>query len=494
MFSILLALLACTPFQQSSQPNIIVILADDLGYGDVRGNQPSSPIPTPSLDAVAKAGVRFSDAHSGSAVCTPTRYGLLTGRYCWRSRLKRGVLGGYSGHLIEAERTTVADVLKSAGYHTACIGKWHLGMDMPRKKNVMDWDGEIKNGPNSVGFDYFWGISASLDFPPYVWIENQSFTAPGDQHFKGGGFPGYLRSGEIAADFDHRKALDQITERAMAYIEEQAASSSPFFLYLPLTAPHKPVMPAERFVGKSGVGLYGDFVMQTDWVVGQVDAALKKHDLLEHTLLIVSSDNGSFMYRLDAPESPQRAKEKTGDDGPALLDHVAEPKIQGYLSSTHRANGDLRGTKADIWEGGHRVPLLVRWPGQVEAGSHVQNTVSLVDVLATCAGAANASIPDDAGEDSFSWLPLLQQSGDWQRPPVIQHSANGTFAIRVGKWKFIDGKGAGGRGKLTLTDADLPVQLYDMDADLGERRNLAGEKPELVAELTAKLRQIQSGQ
>lgn len=482
----------------AAPPNVVIILADDLGYGDIRAYQPNSPIATPNLDRLAADGMRFTDAHSGSAVCTPTRYGLLTGRYCWRSRLKRGVLVGYSKHLIEPDRPTLASVLQQRGYHTACIGKWHLGMDLPRADKQMDWQAEIQNGPNSVGFDYFWGITASLDFPPYVWIENQRFTAPADQQFQGGKFPGYLRGGEIAEGFDHQLALDQITAKAVDYLGQRAAAKQPFFLYLPLTAPHKPVLPAERFRGKSGIGPYGDFVMQTDWVVGEIDRALAKHQLQQNTIVMVSSDNGSFMYRLDSPESPQRAKA----DG---IDHAADATVHGYLSTTHRANGALRGTKADIWEAGHRVPLLIRWPGKVAAGSSCDQVVSLVDLFATCNEAVQflANTDGDAGEltpgaaeDSHSLLPLLLgRQDEWSRPPVIQHSANGTFAIRDGRWKLIDGRGAGGRGKLTAAEADakLPVQLYDMHADLSERRNLAAEQPQRVAELKAKLQLIQAG-
>jgi arylsulfatase A len=490
-------ILALALLQQPAPPNVVIILADDLGYGDIHAYQPESPIPTPNLDQLAADGMRFTDAHSGSAVCTPTRYGLMTGRYCWRSRLKRGVLAGYSKHLIEPTRPTVASVLQQAGYHTACIGKWHLGMDLPRDGKQMDWQGTISNGPNAVGFDFFWGVTASLDFPPYVWVENQSFAAPADQHFEGGKFPGYLRAGEIANGFVHQQALDQITAKAVQYIGERAAAEQPFFLYLPLTAPHKPVLPAERFRGKSGIGPYGDFVMQTDWVVGQVDQALAKHELTGNTVVIVSSDNGSFMYRLDAPESPHRAKQAPTTHAPdlvppLLVDHSIDPTVHGYLTETHRANGALRGTKADIWDGGHRVPLLVRWPGKIKAAEVSDQVVSLVDVMATCVDAAGATLPAAAAEDSQSLLPLLRGSNQWKRQPVIQHSANGTFAIRDGRWKLIDGRGAGGRGKRTDGDLDLDIQLYDMTADLGERRNLAADQAEVVERLMAELRRIQS--
>ncbi|NQU49303.1 MAG: sulfatase-like hydrolase/transferase [Planctomycetes bacterium] len=475
-----------------NRPNIIFILADDLGYGDVQVNQPKSKIQTPNLNRLASEGMRFSDAHSGSAVCTPTRYGVITGRYCWRSSLKRGVLGGYSSHLIEPERPTVASVLKGAGYQTACIGKWHLGMDLPRKKGVMDWSAPIQNGPLANGFDYFWGVTASLDFPPYVWVENDRFTAPADQEFAGGKFPGYLRPGEIADGFVHEQALDQITEKAVTYLRQQQTSADPFFLYLPLTAPHKPVLPAERFRGRSGLGPYGDFVMQTDWVIGEVDRTLRECGLFKNTLVVVSSDNGSFMYRLNSEESPQQAK--TSADGD-LIDHVSDASVQGFLGWNHRANGPLRGTKADVWDGGHRVPFLVRWPGTIRAQTLCEQTVSLVDLMATFADVAGVQIPDGAAEDSFSMTPLWEQQGAaMSRPPVVQHSANGMFAIRNGKWKLILGKGSGGRGKLIEPEPEPSLQLYDMQADLGESNNLAEAQPGIVAKLSRQLEQIQNQQ
>jgi len=493
----LLLSLLLLPAPQSPEalepPNLVVILADDLGYGDLGANNPDSAIPTPRLDAIAAGGVRFTDAHSGSAVCTPTRYGLMTGRYCWRSRLKGGVLNGYSGHLIEPDRPTVASVLKARGYHTACIGKWHLGMDLPRRDKVMDWQGKIEDGPLANGFDHFFGVTASLDFPPYVWVEDDRFTEPGAERYPGSGFPAYLRAGEWAPGFDHQGALDEITRRAVAHIRERAAAGGPFFLYLPLTAPHKPVLPAERFRGKSGVGPYGDFVMQVDWTVGEVDRALEEAGVADDTLLLVTSDNGSFMYHLDAPESPQRAKQ--GADGDATLDHAADPKVHGYLSATHRANGPLRGTKADVWDGGHRVPFLARWPAAAPAGAVCDRSVSLVDLMATFADAAGAAVPAGAAEDSTSLLPLLRDPAatSWERPPVVMHSANGTFAVRDGRWKLILGSGSGGRGLPKGPKERPPFQLYDMEADLGERVNLAATQPGVAARLRRQLEQLRAG-
>ncbi len=486
-----------TGASRAAPPNIVVIMADDLGYGDVKAFNPTSRIPTTNLDRLAGEGMIFCDAHSGSAVCTPTRYGLMTGRYCWRTRLKSGVLNGYSRHLIDPERLTVAALLKAQGYRTACIGKWHLGMDFPEgdSKKKIDYGGRIANGPNAYGFDYFYGISASLDFPPYVYMENDRFTEPATEHFEGSAFPAFLRAGEIGASFKHIEALDTLTAKATQYIEERGRDEKkkPFFLYFPLTSPHKPVMPAPRFRGRSKRGDYGDFVMHTDWVIGAVDRALARAGLSEETLFIVTSDNGSYMYRLDAPDSPIKATH--GRDHPDdLRDHLDDPKVHGFLSRNHRANGPWRGTKADIWEGGHRVPYIARWPGRIEAGSRCDETICHVDLMATCANLAGAGIPDGAAEDSFSIVPLLEGRNDsWKRPPVINHSANGTFALRDGRWKLIAGSGSGGRGRPKSKPWTTPYQLYDLETDPGETTNVAERFPEELARLTAKLEKIRSG-
>ena len=483
--------LALPPLTHADQgrahtPNIVFVLADDLGYGDVRPLNPRSRIPTPHLDRMAEQGMVFTDAHSGSAVCTPTRYGVLTGRYCWRSRLKRGVLNGYSSHLIDPNRQTVAALLKQQGYHTACIGKWHLGMDFPKgqDKARVDYSARIDNGPNVNGFDYFYGIPASLDFPPYVYVENDRFTEPATAQFKKKDFPAYSRAGEQAPSFKHIEALDHLTTRATKYLTARSKEESPFFLYFPLTSPHKPVLPAPRFRGKSDLGHYGDFVMHTDWVVGEIQKTLTATGLSDNTLLIVTSDNGSYMYRLDAPECPANLTSKSTkpEDG---SDHVSDPTIQGYLSRHHRANGHLRGTKADVWEGGHRVPFLAQWPGRIKPASRCRRTICLVDLMATAADILNVPLPDHAGEDSFSLVPLfLDQAHAWDRPHVVHHSANGTFALRQGKWKLILGQGSGGRGTPRSQPRTTPFQLYDMHKDPEEQNNLASQYPDEVTRLT----------
>lgn len=479
-----------------AKPNIVFIMADDLGYGDVQAFNPKSNIDTPNLNRVAQQGMMFTDAHSGSAVCTPTRYGVLTGRYAWRSRLKSGVLNGYSPHLIDPERDTVASLLKQQGYHTACIGKWHLGMDFPKGKAPakVDYNGVIKHGPNANGFDHFYGISASLDFPPYVYMEDNRFTEQATQQFKATPFPGYSRSGDLGPTFKHIEALDHLTGKATEYLTARSKDEQPFFLYFPLTSPHKPVLPAPRFKGKSSLGHYGDFVMHTDWVIGEVQRTLADTGLSDNTLLIVTSDNGSYMYRLDAPECPSDLTSKSSkpeDD----TDHVTRPEIQGFQSKHHTSNGPLRGTKADIWEGGHRIPFMAQWPGKIKPGSRCSQPICLVDLMATVTDMLGLSLPNDAGEDSFSLVPLFQGREDtWQRSSVVHHSANGTFALRKDKWKLIAGSGSGGRGTPRSKPWSTPYQLYDMQDDPGETQNLAAQHPDEVTRLTQILNKtIQSG-
>ena len=300
--------------QQNEKPNIIIILADDLGTGDVNCYNPGSKIATPALDKIAEEGVRFTDAHTNSSVCTPTRYGIITGRYCWRTRLKKGVLNGYGKHLIDPQRTTIASLLKQHGYYTAGVGKWHLGMDFARDTSgAVDYAGKIENSPNVNGFDYFYGISASLDFPPYAYIENDRFTQVPKQKQEKLGFPRYLRNGDKAENFDFETAWENLLNKAEGLIGDRPADK-PMFLYFALPSPHKPVWPDARFVGKTELGAYGDFVHQTDYMVGRIAEKIKAEGIEENTLLMITSDNGSFMYRLDET---------------AEADHVTDETVQG---------------------------------------------------------------------------------------------------------------------------------------------------------------------
>lgn len=478
---ILSSLIALVGGAQAKQPNILLILADDMGYGDVQALNPKSKIPTPNLNRLAREGMSFTDAHSPSAVCTPTRYGVVTGRYCWRSRLKRGVLNGYSEHLIDPQRETVARFLSRHGYHSAVVGKWHLGMDYARSgegKNNFDFSKPIRNGANTVGFDYSYIIPASLDFPPYFYIRNQRAVMLPTMTQGKQGFPAYLREGEIAPNFIMEGALDHLAEQAVGYLRRRSRLAQPFFLYFPLTAPHKPVLPHRRFRGKTKLGPYGDFVAQVDDTVGRMLRALDEFKLSDNTLVFYTSDNGSFMYRHD-------------DGRPG---HVSDETIQGYKPEHHTANGPLRGTKADVWEAGHRVPFFVRWPGKVRAGSTSKATITHTDFFATCAEIIGKPLPDDAAEDSFSLLPpMLGKAWPTPRAPVINHSASGMFAIRDGKWKLVLGNGSGGRERPRGKPFEKPYQLFDLDAEIGERTNVAGQHPELVERLTRQFERIHKG-
>ncbi len=452
-----LGLAALPIFRAAAKPNLVFILADDLGYGDVQALNPArGKIRTPHLDRLAAQGMTFTDAHSGSAVCTPTRYGLLTGRYAWRTHLQRGVYDGVSEPpLIAESRLTVGAFLRQHGYATAAIGKWHLGFHAERpagaptapevKKSRKMGDGglpvgaRIRGGPTERGFDYFWGCSNARTMSALIENDRVIENLPPIEMLP--------RLG--------RRAVDYVAERAPA-----AQTGRPFFLYVPLTSPHTPILPTDEWKGKSGLGAYGDFVLQTDAVVGEILAALERHGLAENTLVIFTADNGC------SPAAGTPALEKQG----------------------HFASAQLRGYKADIWEGGHRVPFLARWPGRIQAGSTQARTLCLTDFLATCADLLGATLPADAAEDSVSFLPaLLGRAGATPRPAVVHHSIHGVFAIREGPWKLIAGAGSGGWAKPGDAEALAaglpPLQLYHLDDDPGETKNLQAARPEVVTRL-----------
>ena len=465
---------SCSDKASGNLPNIVFILADDMGYGDLQCLNQDSKIPTPNMDRLASEGMYFSDAHSGSAVCTPTRYGLLTGRYAWRTRLKSGVLWGYSPHLIDPQRMTVASLLKRQGYHTACVGKWHLGLDwqttdgktpgdsMDEPGETVDYSKPIMNGPNELGFDYFFGIPASLDMVPYVYIENDHVVEEPTEtiHASKKGEGGFWRAGPIAPGFRHDDVLPTLTGKAATFINRHAetGTDSPFFLYLPLTAPHTPWVPAESFKGRSEAGDYGDFVAQVDGTAGEIMKALDRHNLTANTLIIVTSDNGSHWQKHDI--------EQFG----------------------HRANHHFRGMKSDVWDGGHRIPFIARWPEKIEPGTSCDTTICLTDLLATAADIAGVELPGNAGEDSFSFLPALLDPGNDApvREAIVHHSIDGMFAIRKDRWKLILGQGSGG-WSMKPQEGDPPGQLYDMAADVEESDNLYDQRPDIVGELTALL-------
>jgi arylsulfatase A len=455
------------------RPNMIYILADDLGYGDVQVLNPTrGRIKTPSLDKLAAQGMAFTDAHSGSSVCTPTRYGIMTGRYSWRTSLVKGVLGGVSPPLIAPDRLTVARMLKDQGYHTACIGKWHLGFNWAKWENPgqqkkhpgwqFDFSKPIERGPVSAGFDSFFGISASLDMAPFAWIENDRVTALPTAEKK------WVRKGPAAPEFEAVDVLPTLTRKAIETIETQSKSGKPFFIYLPLASPHTPIVPSPEWHGKSGLGSYADFVMQTDSCVGELVAALEKNGVADNTLVIFTSDNGC---------------------SPAA--EIGELEKQGHYPSA-----DFRGHKADIWEGGHRVPFIVRWPAKVKPGGKSDALVCLTDFMATAAEITGVKLPDTAAEDSFSLLPVLLGSSKSARTSLVNHSISGQFAVREGSWKLAFCAGSGGWSKPGDGDArkqGLPaVQLVDLSGDIGETNNRQEAQPEVVARLTRLMEGIAS--
>jgi arylsulfatase A-like enzyme len=473
------------------RPNIVVILADDLGYGDVQAFNPNGKIRTPQLDQLAAQGIRFTDAHSPSAVCSPTRYGLITGRYAWRSKLQQGVLGGLSPRLIEPGRMTIASLLNANGYHTACVGKWHLGMDWVRKagKSVnelgiespdqvhnVEYDQPIANGPNSVGFDSYFGISASLDMVPYTFIRDDHVVAnpTEDKRFlmvHGRPMKGFTRLGPGAPEFEASGVLPELTKQAVQYLESRAEAAhqgAPFFLYLPLASPHTPTAPRDEWVGKSGLNVYADFVMQTDAAVGKVLQRLEELKLADNTLVIFTSDNGC---------SPSA--------------DLAELRAQG-----HDPCAGWRGHKADIYEGGHRVPFIARWPGKISPNSTSAALATHTDLLATAAEILGIDLPAEAGEDSISLLPALTGKPG-RRKDLISHSVNGSFAIREGNWKLALCPGSGGWSKPRPGQDDTSsqplVQLFDLVQDPGETTNLQDQQPDTVARLT-KLLETQASQ
>ncbi len=444
-------------------PNIVYILADDMGFGDVSCLNTESKIHTTHLDRLADEGIVFTDAHATSAVCTPSRYGILTGRYNWRSVLKEGVNYGYDGSIIEKGRMTTASFLKRHGYTTACIGKWHLGWTWALKGEApeeVDFSQPIAGGPTSVGFDYFMGISASLDMAPYVYVRNDRPTALPERTVPEGKGQQFWRAGPIAPDFKHEEVLPRLTEEAIRYIDDHAGKDAPFFLYFPLPAPHTPILPTAKFQGKSGTNAYGDFCLQVDDVVGQVMAALERNGIAKDTILVFTSDNGC---------SP-------------MADFDALAKVG------HHPSYVFRGHKADIYEGGHRIPLIIRWPERIQAGAKTDETVCLVDLLATCADILGEKLPDDAGEDSISNLPvwLGKSLTHPLREATVHTSINGSLSIRQGRWKLELCPGSGGWSypRPGKECAGLPrVQLYDLEADIGERKNRCEEHPDVVTHL-----------
>ncbi len=471
-----LALTAAFPVDRLR--NVVVILADDMGLSSLHAEHPGSGLPTPNLDRLAGQGMSFTDAHSGSAVCSPTRYGLLTGRYSWRTSLKAGIVGKWGPPLIDPERTTLADVAHQAGLHTACIGKWHLGWRWPKagggttsKAADIDYALPIGGGALEAGFDHYFGDDVP-NWPPYIWIEDDHALALPAEEMPGGKYLG-VSPGPMTPEWSLEAVLPELTRRCVHYIRDRAQADEPFLLYFSMTSPHTPISPSETFQGQSGVSDYADFLLETDWSVGQVLRALDQQGIADETLVIFTCDNGT---------SPKADFKKLSDGGVDLL-------------------GPWRGSKADIWEGGHRVPFLVRWPGVVEPGTRSAEPIALTDIMATVADALGVELSRDCGEDSVSVVPALKE-GELDAPLhdlIVNHSSRGRFAVRSGPWKLCFCGGSGGWTAPTTDKAaekaGLPdLQLFNLSTDPGEQTNLLPTHPEKAAELADRFRQLVESQ
>ncbi|MCR4415436.1 MAG: arylsulfatase [Thermoguttaceae bacterium] len=488
--------LACSAAMAVAQsnprrPNVVLILADDLGYGDVKCYNPDrGKIPTPNLDRLAAQGMRFTDGHSSSGVCSPSRYTLLTGRYHWRTRLQAGIVAVFGEPLIAPDRLTIAGLAKQHGYRTAAIGKWHLGWDWPVEpaqrpylrapeprgkddpapvataEHLAVWrevfSRPIGGGPTTRGFDRYFGTDVP-NWPPYCFIENDRTVGIPTEFLPPAYFQGHMASlqGPALKNWTFQPILPALGDRAVAFISESTRTAQPFLLYLPLTSPHTPLAVNEPWRGKSGLNVYADFVMETDAVVGRVLDALDQCGAADHTLVVFTSDNGCAPY-IGAAELERKG---------------------------HYPSGPLRGYKGDAWEGGHRVPLVVRWPGVVRPGSVCGQLVHQADLMATLADILGATLPDNAGEDSFSLLPLWKGDDKPVRQHAVSCAASGVPALRHGPWKLILGTGGSGAAAKNR-GGDRAVQLYNLADDLGETKDLAAEQPERVAQMRALLEKL----
>lgn len=495
--------------QTSDPPNVVIILADDMGYGDVSALNPQARTRTPHIDQLVAQGLSFTDAHASASVCTPSRYGLLTGRYAWR-REGTGVVNGFQGSVMDTSRQTLGDVFGHAGYATACVGKWHLGVGwqtrdgQPAAQNPetgrsnVDFSLPITVGPRDFGFEYSFIHPASLDMPPYLFLENhlatehnmlltdqvyrphrentefawdKKHTKPGDVYWAKGV---WWRRGEIAESFRIINCLPQISSKSQSFIRRHKFMRGgtaddhvqPFFLYVPLTGPHTPWMVSPEFQNQTPIGDYGDFVLQVDDVVGQVVATLKQIGEWENTILIFSSDNGAYW-----PEE--------------------EIELQ-----KHDAHAGRRGQKGDVWEGGHRIPLVISWPSRIEQRMEYNGLTSLTDFFATFRELLGQPDRPEEGEDSQSFLSVLVE-GDTEghRTSMVHQSSRGMYAIREGDWKYIDGLGSGGftaPAILAPADEGPQGQLYRMSTDPMEMDNLYLSESRVVLQMKKALEKAKS--
>ncbi len=460
-----------------ARPNVIVIYTDDQGYGDVSALNPEAKFQTPHMDRLAEEGIIFSNGHSSDSVCTPSRYGLLTGRYSWRTELKTGVYNAEQPCMIADGRMTLANLFKDNGYHTAMVGKWHLGMDFPGTPENRDWSQPVQDMPLDKGFDYFYGVPASLNYGILAWFEGRYAKVPPTMYSNKKKNPRHMdyrimppyetepgisadptrtvkENFEIAEDFIDNQCLTRFTDKAIEWMGGKAADAKngkPFFLYLPYTSPHYPVCPLPEFHGQGEAGAYGEFVIETDYHIGRILEFLKTSGLDENTLIVFTSDNG--------PEGSWKKRLK---------------------QFGHDSRGALKEGKRSVYEGGHRVPFLVRWPAGIpEPGRSWDKQVGQMDLMATFAELLGTELPDSAGEDSQSFAAvLLDPKADYDRLPIISHGNNGRYAITDGSWKLVlPGKGKG-------------AELYDLTVDRAEKRNVAEAHPETVERLAARITEM----
>lgn len=501
IFTCLATTIASFTVSSQESPNIIFIFADDMGYGDVSCNNPYSRVQTPAIDKIAEQGIRFTDAHSAGSVCTPSRYSLLTGRYFFRTPKQRGHWG-YLPPYIEPERETIGDLLKKSGYTTACIGKWHLGLNWKKKEETLplithpeksgytnvDFSSPVTGGPNDLGFDYSFIMPASLDMPPYVFVKNnkvvdeeilltadvypnqldeteyawdRKHTSEDDIYWERGV---WWRNGEMSKSFKVEECIDEIAREGIAFIEREAGKEKPFFLYLPLTGPHTPWVANEQFKGTTAMGTYSDFIAQIDDIVARVTQKLKELEVEENTLIIFSSDNGAAW------------------------------ETEDVLQYAHQSSWGRRGMKGDAWDGGHHVPLVVKWPQGINPGIICNYDVSLIDFYATFADLTGQNLNSNMAGDSFSFMEVLRGNQDSRsRDHIIYLSSAGRLAIKKGDWKYIEGLGSGG---FSAPNRMMPVkngpvgQLYNMREDVMESNNLFLQEPEIAKELKNYLEEL----
>ncbi|WP_299668792.1 arylsulfatase [uncultured Polaribacter sp.] len=463
---------------KNNRPNIIIIYTDDQGHGDVSALNTDAKFKTPNMDRLASEGITFTNGHSASSVCTPSRYSLLTGRYPWRTKLKKGVFRAEATCLIEDDRVTIASFLKNQGYNTAMVGKWHLGMDFPNTKANRDWSQPIKDMPLDKGFDYFYGIPASLNFGILAWFEGRYAKVPptlysnkkkNERHVDYRIMPPYDNTAEetksklgrvgfeIAPDFIDNQCLTRFTDKAIAWMktkESDAQENKPFFLYLPYTSPHYPVAPLPEFHGQGEAGAYGEFVIETDYHIGRILNYLEKSGLDENTLIVFTSDNG--------PEKSWSGRIK---------------------EFNHDSRGGFKEGKRSVYEGGHRVPFLLRWPSGIKkSGRQWNKPVGQIDLLATISELVDVELSDSSGEDSQSFASvLLNPNHDYQRLPLINRGDGGKeqrYSITENDWKLI------------LPSATKAAELYDLSQDPKETNNIANNHPDKIDRLTNQINNI----